>query len=292
MIPSNPKDVFKFLSREEYEKYTKLTDQMLIDNSLPDSLSKEWKFLPQQINRSYLGEAIDFFVLLTNDSIKEDVCQVDCKVILENTNDQIVINQLNTDRLDAKQSIHEIVKHEVKCLGKHQIICSVTYRISSTNEVKTFKTTFQFTVEKPLDVKTKFYFDDDLIINDICLEATLQNLSILPISLESVYLDPINYFEVIDMNHVDRNGKKCLVFGEINKFGFSDVQQYLFCLKIKKRYLNDLNKIGQVNNVGKLNIIWTSSTGIKGHLQTPQLSLSVSSICFFSTISSPAIFSF
>ena len=249
---------------------------MLIDNSLPDSLGKQWKFLPQQINRSYLGESIDFFVLLTNDSIREDVGQVECKVLLENSNDQFVLSELKSDKLDAKQSIHSIVKHEVKNLGKHQISCSVTYRISSTNEAKSFKTTFQFSVEKPLDVKTKFYFDDDLIINDICLEATLQNLSILPICLETVYLDPIKYFDVVDMNHVERDGKKCLVFGEINRFNSEDIRQYLFCLKIKKRYLNDLNTIGQINNVGKLNIIWTSSTGIKGHLQTPQLSLNVS----------------
>ena len=93
---------------------------MLIDNSLPDQLSKQWKFLPQQINRSYLGESIDFFVLITNDSIKEDVSEVDCKIILENQNDQFTVNELKSEKLDAKQSIHSIVKHEVKSLGKHQ----------------------------------------------------------------------------------------------------------------------------------------------------------------------------
>lgn len=117
----------------------------------------------------------------------------------------------------------------------------------------------------------------DLMIDGIYLEATLQNTSILPICMDSVYLDPIKCFEVIDMNHVEReNGKKSLMFGEINRFNAEDIRQYLFCLKIKKKYLNDLNTIGQINNVGKLNIIWTSSTGIKGHLQTPQLSLNVS----------------
>ena len=120
VIPNSPEEVFSFISKDEYEKYTKLTDQMLIDNSLPGSLSKQWKFLPQQINRSYLGEAIDFFVLLTNDSVKEDVSQVDCKVILENQTDQFTIHELANDKLEAKQSIHAIVKHEVKCLGKHQ----------------------------------------------------------------------------------------------------------------------------------------------------------------------------
>lgn len=57
IIPNSPPDVFKFLSKEDYEKYTKLTDQMLIDNSLPGSLSSLWKFLPQQINKSYLGDS-------------------------------------------------------------------------------------------------------------------------------------------------------------------------------------------------------------------------------------------
>lgn len=165
VIPNNCEDVLKFLSKEEYEKYTKLTDQMLIDNSLPESLSKNWKFLPQQINRSYLGESIDFFVLLTNDSIKEDVSQVDCKVILENPNDQFVLNELKSDQLTAKQSLNSIVKHELKCLGKYQLICSVTYKVS-TNEIKTFKTKFQFVVEKPLDVKTKFYFDVSPILRN------------------------------------------------------------------------------------------------------------------------------
>lgn len=97
------------------------------------------------------------------------------------------------------------------------------------------------------------------------MEATLQNTSMLPICLESVYLEPIKSFEVIDMNHIEKeNGKKCLVFGEINRFNNDDIRLYLFCLKIKKKYLNDLSIISQISNVGKLNIIWTSSTGIKG----------------------------
>ena len=84
------------------------------------------------------------------------------------------------------------------------------------------------------------------------------------------------------MNHIEKEtGKKCLVFGEINRFNYEDIRQYLFCLKIKKKYLNDLTPIGQINNVGKLNIIWTSATGIKGHLQTPQLSLDVCILSFF-----------
>lgn len=120
VIPNSPDEVFRFIGKEEYEKFTKLTDQMLIDNSLPGSLSKQWKFLPQQINRSYLGESIDFFVLLTNDSVKEDVSEVECKVILENQNTPMTIHELTSAKLEAKQSIHAIVKHEVKSLAKHQ----------------------------------------------------------------------------------------------------------------------------------------------------------------------------
>lgn len=40
--------------------------------------------------------------------------------MLEIANDLNILNELKSEKLDAKQSMYAIVKHEIKSLGKHQ----------------------------------------------------------------------------------------------------------------------------------------------------------------------------
>lgn len=113
-------------------------------------------------------------------------------------------------------------------------------------------------------------------------------MSVVPICLETVALEPSEYFSVRDMNFVEdpeysssqeqlpanvpSNGiPKRLVFGRVNRFNSMDSRQYLFCLLPKSELCNNLSLMHKVNSIGKLDIMWTSAIGTKGRLQTPQL---------------------
>ena len=57
------------------------------------------------------------------------------------------------DSLEPGGSMDIIVKHEVKELGTHLLVCSVAY-LTESGEKKTFRKFFRFQVYKPLDIKT------------------------------------------------------------------------------------------------------------------------------------------
>jgi hypothetical protein len=53
---------------------------------------------------------------------------------------------------------------------------------------------FKFPVEKPLDVRTKFFSTEDNLSNDVYLEAQIQNLCNSFIVLEKVELQPSEFY--------------------------------------------------------------------------------------------------
>lgn len=53
---------------------------------------------------------------------------------------------------------------------------------------------FKFPVEKPLDVRTKFFSTEDNLSNDVYLEAQIQNLCNSFIVLEKVDLQPSEFY--------------------------------------------------------------------------------------------------
>ena len=104
------------------------------------------------------------------------------------------------------------------------------------------------------------------------LEALLQNLTNLPMCLDSVKLEPSSYFDVKSMNKVTtQEGNEEWVFGPVNRFSPNEFRQYLFCLNPKEEYRNNVKLLKNVTFIGKLDIMWTSGIGCKGHLQTSQL---------------------
>lgn len=102
------------------------------------------------------------------------------------------------------------------------------------------------------------------------MEALLQNLTATPICLEKVDLEPSEHFNVKAMNTIiGEDGKEEWVFGKINRFNQLESRQYLFCLTPKPDINWDVLK--SVTAIGKLDIVWISGIGEKGHLQTSQL---------------------
>lgn len=108
--------------------------------------------------------------------------------------------------------------------------------------------------------------------DEVYLEALLENLTNLPMSLDSVKLEPSQFFDVKPMNTiVDEDGSERWVFGKINRFNSNEFRQYLFCLTPKPEIRENIQLLKTITVIGKLDIIWTSGVGCKGHLQTSQL---------------------
>lgn len=104
------------------------------------------------------------------------------------------------------------------------------------------------------------------------LEALLENLTNLPMSLDAVKLEPSQFFDIKSMNTViDEDGTERWVFGKINRFNSNEFRQYLFCLTPKPEVRENIQLLKTITVIGKLDIMWTSGVGCKGHLQTSQL---------------------
>jgi len=58
--------------------------------------------------------------------------------------------------LQPQQSVDEVLNHEVTEIGTHILVCEVSYSTES-GEKLTASRYYKFQVQKPLDVKTKFY---------------------------------------------------------------------------------------------------------------------------------------
>ncbi len=66
------------------------------------------------------------------------------------------------------------------------------------------------------------------------------------------------------------------VFGRVNYINPLDVWQYLYCLTPKPDVRKDPKVLKGITNIGKLDIVWKTSLGEKGRLQTSALQRVVS----------------
>jgi hypothetical protein len=97
-------------------------------------------------------------------------------------------------KLEPKRTIGQNISHEIKEIGQHILVCEVNYKLNNTEDMN-FRKYFKFPVEKPLDVKTKFFNSEDNLSNDVYLEAQIQNLCNSAIVLEKVELQPSEYYK-------------------------------------------------------------------------------------------------
>ncbi|XP_054162614.1 trafficking protein particle complex subunit 13-like [Oppia nitens] len=262
LIPIN-----HFITTEEYNSFIG-SDEPLDTLRLSPTLADEWRLLPQNFGNVYLGETFSFVVNCTNDSVREVVTDVVVRVDLQVGNRVVNLGEIKTSLLDAKQCINDIMKHEVKELGSHVLICTIGFTMSS-NERQNYRKFFKFQVLKPLDVKTKFYNAES---DEVYLEALLQNLTTIPICLDRVMLEPSPYFDVKPMNTIiNEDNVEHWVFGKVNRFNSQECRQYLFSLTPKPNIKYNASILKNLTEIGKLDIVWVTGIGERGHLQTSQL---------------------
>lgn len=281
VIPRNPESL-TFLTPNERTAFFTLEDDFETAQ-LPPEYASSWQFLPRSCQQIYLGETFSFVICMTNESTTEIIRDLVLKVDLQLYSQRVInLCESKKDPLEPKQCFFQLLHHEVKEMGANVLTCTMSYRTSPlapsptssvttipVSETQSFRKFFKFYVEKPLDVKTKFYNAET---DEVYLEALLENLTNLPMRMDSVKLEPSQYFDVTPMNTVaDEDGGERWVFGKINRFNPNEFRQYLFCLTPKQDVLSNVKLLKSVTVIGKLDIVWTSGVGCNGHLQTSQL---------------------
>ncbi|CAG5134188.1 unnamed protein product, partial [Candidula unifasciata] len=225
--------------------------------------------LPQNFGNIFLGETFSSYISVHNDS--SQLCkEITLKADLQTGSQRLSLSSIGTQpipELQPDHSIDDVIHHEVKELGTHILVCAVSYMLTSGERMQ-FRKFFKFQVLKPLDVKTKFYNAES---DEVYLEAQIQNITPGPIYMEHVSLDPSQQYTSAELNAKDGKEGSHPVFGTLDCLSPSDTRQYLYCLTPRPEIYSDTRLLKGVTNIGKLDIVWKTSMGERGRLQTSQL---------------------
>uniref|UniRef100_A0A0N5AHI4 Trafficking protein particle complex subunit 13 n=1 Tax=Syphacia muris TaxID=451379 RepID=A0A0N5AHI4_9BILA len=241
----------------------------------------EYLMVPQVFDNLYLGETFTFYICVQNESTQK-ATEICVKIDLQTTNQRITLAPTMEEAnatLSSGEHLGQIVSHEIKEVGQHmelspcyRLVCAVTYKTPGDDKMF-FRKYFKFPVLKPIDVKTKFYNAEN---NDVYLEAQIQNTSELPMVLEKIVLEPSDFYlasEVLpSVNEKDDDREQ-------RYLNQSDIRQFLYCLKPNIADYS-LNYYKGGTSIGKLDMIWRTTMGERGHLQTSSLQRIVS-LSFF-----------
>uniref|UniRef100_A0A1I8FL75 TPPC8 protein n=1 Tax=Macrostomum lignano TaxID=282301 RepID=A0A1I8FL75_9PLAT len=215
--------------------------------NLTDMLS-----LPQNFGNIYLGETFSAYVSTNSSKVAMTAGSAE------------PVSELPPDR-----SIDEVLTHEVKELGPHILVCTVSYT-SHSSEKLYFKKYFKFQVQRPLDVKTDFRTTEN---DEVFLEAKIQNITSGPIFLERVFLEPSPNFQLLDTPSTDREDDsgvrvpECLREQETRQFPVPPPPAPLLATRSRQQ-----PSVGGASvTVGKLDITWRSQMGQRARLQTSPL---------------------
>uniref|UniRef100_A0A914UZB3 Trafficking protein particle complex subunit 13 n=1 Tax=Plectus sambesii TaxID=2011161 RepID=A0A914UZB3_9BILA len=222
--------------------------------------------LPQSFENIYLGETFTFYMCVHNDS-NQIATEVAIKADLQTSSQRVALPckmQEPVAELSPDQALGEVISHEIKEIGQHILVCAVTYN-TAAGEKMYFRKFFKFPVAKPLDVRTKFYNAEN---DDVYLEAQIQNTSAIPMVLERISLEPSELYDCNELNPPRAPFSETPIEGP-SYLSPQDTRQFLYCLSPKKEYT--LKSYRGVTSIGKLDMIWRTSMGERGRLQTSQL---------------------
>lgn len=225
--------------------------------------SSELLLFPGSFGSIYLGEIFTAYLCLNNDApvaVKDIVFVAELQTSTQRFSLCDTTNY-PTGNLLSSQAIEYIVSHEIKELGVHVLVCMVSYNVQG--ERKSFRKVYKFQVLNPLAVKTKI---NQISEGRILLEAQVQNITQSPMLMERMNLDPNSTFHCQDLTITSNDDN---VFGDFSHIQPQDIRQYLFLLSPKK---DDFFAARTATALGKLDMIWRSTFGEPGRLQTGQLS--------------------
>ncbi|KAH8281682.1 hypothetical protein KR054_002247 [Drosophila jambulina] len=263
VVTCEPTDLVQRLSHAQERQDTNVGDGMAGETLAAGQVL----LLPQSFGSIYLGETFASYICVHNTTANPVEC-VTVKADLQSNNSRINLSMQEHAKspvvLAPGGTIDDVIRYEVKEIGTHILVCEVNYS-TPAGYAQSLRKFFKFQVLKPLDVKTKFYNAE---IDEIYLEAQIQNVTTSPFCLEKVELDGSEDYTVTPLNTLP-NGES--VFTVKHMLQPNNSCQFLYCIKPKADIAKDIDSLRQFNNVGKLDIVWRSNLGEKGRLQTSQL---------------------
>ncbi|RUS20789.1 hypothetical protein BC937DRAFT_94383 [Endogone sp. FLAS-F59071] len=232
--------------------------------------------LPSAFGNIYLGETFSSYLCINNEAAVA-VREVGVKAELQTGSQRFNLTDTTGKPLatmDPNATCEFVVSHEIKELDVHILVCSVHY-VTPDGDRKFFRKFYKFKVMNPLAVKTKV---NNMTDGRVFLEAQVQNVATNPMFLERMRFEPAEHFAFRDLNFVisPSNDSATVVptpapsvFGIHNYLNPQDIRQYLYLLTPKDPHDDRLART--TNALGKLDIIWRSTLGETGRLQTSQL---------------------
>lgn len=231
--------------------------------------------LPQSFGTIYLGESFSSYISVGNYS-DEEVTSVGVKAELESDRQKIVLYDNTASPLPsmAPGARHDfVVKHDIKELGPHTLVCSTVYT-SSTGERKYMPQYFKFASSNPLSVRTK----TRSVLDTVFLEACLENSTKAPLWLEYVKMEAAPGMKAEPVDVRESNLLKSAVNGPLSDYvsGLQVIGPSGGSLNVLFRVRREVRpagaKSGQVGNaLGKIELKWRGPMGEVGRLQTQQI---------------------
>ncbi|KRX83503.1 putative trafficking protein particle complex subunit 13 -like protein [Trichinella sp. T6] len=245
-----------------------------------------------QVGNVYLGEVFSCYISILNGT-GEIVTEVNLKVDIQTNATRVLLPFKYQDTsltLNAGQSVGDSISHEVKEIGLHLLVCALSYSKANGEKVF-FRQFFQFPVLKPLDVCTKLCSAEN---DTVYLEAQVQNTTDADMIMERVALEPVpDLAPILMLSHFNDSYIRTVLYRiiiiELNfqSKTFPKILMLLFreknCCLIKpgavRQFLYGISCIKQDVSwiaVAKLNMVWRTTNGRRGRVQTCPLQKTVS----------------
>lgn len=152
------------------------------------------------IENIYLGATFDSYLIVNNDSarIARDIV-IKAELQTEKQLLQLADTTSNPVSTIEPHKVYEfVIKHEIKELGIHNLICMVQY-ITDEGVRRYLKKFYRFQVLNPFAVKTKV---NNMADGTVFLEVQIQNVAERLMYLERMNFEPGEVFNYKDLNFV------------------------------------------------------------------------------------------
>ncbi|KAL3677934.1 hypothetical protein R1sor_020890 [Riccia sorocarpa] len=229
--------------------------------------------LPQTFGSIYLGETFCSYISVGNHT-NHDVRDVGVKAELQTERQKLILADSTKNPLDfirAGGRYDFIIEHDIKELGPHTLVCIAVYT-DSDNERKYLPQYFKFMATNPLSVRTKVRMVKDTTY----LEACIENNTRSHLFLDNVKFDPAPPFsiKVLEPDVEDKDEHEGLLSGLFNQVKLvranGGTRHFLYQLTAPATEAGVL-KVPVTNALGKLELLWRTTLGEPGRLQTQQI---------------------
>lgn len=228
--------------------------------------------LPQAFGSIYLGETFCSYVSVSNHS-DHDVTSVTVRAELQTERQRVVLAENARAPLAALPAggRHDfIIEHDIKELGAHTLVCSASY--VDGQELKHLPQFFKFVASNPISVRTKVR----TVKEDTFLEACIENLTKGHLLFDRVKFDASSAWAVESLepeapdDGLPENIRE--LFKPANFVRASGgARHFLYRLRRAAPSPGGGAGGGGGNALGKLEILWRTTLGETGRLQTQQI---------------------